>query len=98
MRMRLYWCKILEFHYLKTSFCQFPSSLFPNACVGSCYDNSLPFNGGLTGTSTSRQMGPVTNSGRFVFLIGSPVSFVSNAKNFMMTAFDLLSSEMFMDI
>lgn len=69
--MHLYWCKILEFHSLKTSLCQFPSSLFPDARVGSCYDNSLPFNGGLTGTPTSSQMGPVKNSGRFVFLIGS---------------------------
>lgn len=54
--------------------CQFPSSLFPNARVGSCYDNSLPFNGGLTGTPTSCHMGPVKNLGSFVFLIESCLS------------------------
>lgn len=68
--MHLFWCDNFRRHHsLRTSLCQFQSRLFPDARVGSCYDNSLPINGGLTGTPTSSQMVPVKNSGCFVFLI-----------------------------
>lgn len=68
--MHLFWCTNFRRHHsLRTSLCQFPSSLFPDARVGSRYDNSLPINGGLTGTPTSSQMVPVKNSGWFVFPI-----------------------------
>lgn len=83
----LYSYKILKFHFLKTSLSQFPSSLFPDARVGSCYDNSLPFNGGLTGTPPSSQMVPVKSSGIFVFLNGQGGVLYF----FMITELDLLS-------
>lgn len=65
-----FWCNNFRGHHsLRTSLCQFQSSLFPDARVGSCYDNSLPVNGGFTGTPTSSQMVPGKNSGWFAFLI-----------------------------
>lgn len=35
------------------------SSRFPNACVGSCYNHSLPVNSSLTWTPASRHMVPI---------------------------------------
>lgn len=65
-----FWCiHFRRHHSLRTSLCQFLSSRFPDACVGPCYDNSLPFNGGLTGAPTSSQMVPAKNSRWFVFLM-----------------------------
>lgn len=41
-----------------TSFSQFQSSLFPNTCVGSCHNDSLPGYGGLAGTSPTSDIVP----------------------------------------